>query len=55
MQPPAPSLGNMLVNAQSNLTIAPWAAIIPGAVTVVVLFALYALGDELRERARPAL
>ena len=53
VQPPAPSLGNMLVNAQSNLTVAPWAAIIPSAVTVVVLFALYALGDELRERARP--
>ncbi|MDP9106254.1 MAG: hypothetical protein M3N49_10010 [Candidatus Eremiobacteraeota bacterium] len=55
VQPPAPSLGNMLVNAQSNVTVAPWAAIIPSAVTVVVLFALYALGDELRERARPVL
>jgi peptide/nickel transport system permease protein len=52
VQPPAPSLGNMLANAQSNVTVAPWAAIIPSAVTVVVLFALYALGDELRERAR---
>jgi len=55
VQPPVPSLGNMLVNAQSNVTVAPWAAIIPSAVTVVVLFALYALGDELRERsAAPA-
>ena len=55
VQPPAPTLGNMLANAQSNLTVAPWAAIVPSAVTVVVLFALYALGDELRERARAVL
>ena len=55
VQPPEPSLGNMMVNAQSNITVAPWAAIIPSAVTVAVLFALYALGDELRERARAVL
>ena len=55
VQPPAPTLGNMLANAQSNLTVAPWAVIVPSAVTVVVLFALYALGDELRERARAVL
>ena len=53
VQPPAPSLGNMLVNAQSMVMIAPWAAIVPAAAAVVVLFALYALADELRERARP--
>ena len=50
VQPPVPSLGNMLVNAQSNLFLAPWVPIIPTLVIVVTLFALYALGDELRER-----
>ena len=50
VQPPRPSLGNMLVNVQSNMSVAPWAAIFPSVVIVVLLFALYALGDELRER-----
>ena len=50
VQPPAPSLGNILVNAQMTFTVAPWVAIVPTAVIVVTLFALYALGDELRER-----
>jgi peptide/nickel transport system permease protein len=54
VQPPGPTLGNMLVNAQSNITVAPWAAIVPSVVIVVMLFALYAVADELRERARPA-
>lgn len=52
VQPPTPSLGNMLVNAQSNLTVAPWAALMPSVVGVVMLCALYAVADDLRERAR---
>ena len=30
IQPPTPSWGNMLENAQSYLTSAPWLAIVPG-------------------------
>lgn len=52
VQPPTPSLGNMFVNAQSNMTMAPWIPIVPGVVVFVVLFALYAIGDQLRERDR---
>ena len=52
VQPPAPSLGNMFVGAQSNITVAPWVPIVAYVVVVVVLFALYAIGDELRERDR---
>jgi peptide/nickel transport system permease protein len=52
VQPPTASLGNMLVNATSNITIAPWIPIVPTVVVVAVLVALYALGDELRERGR---
>lgn len=48
VQPPTPSLGNMLANAQSNITVAPWAAFIPSVAGIVMLFALYAVGDELR-------
>jgi peptide/nickel transport system permease protein len=50
VQPPTPSLGNMFANAQSNITVAPWVPIVSSVVVVVVLFALYALGDALRER-----
>lgn len=45
-----PSLGNMLVNAQSNATVAPWAVFIPTVAIIVMLGALYALADDLRER-----
>ncbi len=53
VQPPAPSLGNMLVNAQSNLAIAPWAVEVPSAIIVVCLFALNAVGDALRDLVEP--
>ena len=52
VQPPGPSLGNMLVNAQMDLAVAPWAALVPIAVIIVTLFALYAIADDLREWAR---
>ncbi|HEV2644464.1 MAG TPA: hypothetical protein VGT98_17260 [Candidatus Elarobacter sp.] len=54
VQPPTPSLGNMLVNVQSNITVAPWAAIVPCIVMIVLLFALYAVGDELRDQGPTA-
>jgi len=52
VQPPTPSLGNMFQNAQSNVTIAPWDPIVSSAVLTVVVIALYAIGDQLRERDR---
>jgi peptide/nickel transport system permease protein len=48
IQPPTPSLGNLLVNARSNIAIAPWVPIVPAVVVVVTLGALYAIADELR-------
>jgi hypothetical protein len=32
----------------SNFTVGPWVAIVSSVVVIVMLFALYALGDELR-------
>jgi peptide/nickel transport system permease protein len=52
VQPPTPSLGNMLVNAHSNVGIAPWAAVAPSVFVVVTLFALYGVADELSEPQR---
>ena len=49
VQPPTPSLGNILANMQSNMTVAPWVVIAPTVVVIVTLFALYAVADELRE------
>ena len=54
VQPPTASLGNMLVNMLSNITVGPWIPIVPTIVVVAVLFAMYALGDELRERDQRA-
>ncbi len=48
VQPPVPSLGNMLVNAQSMLTVAPWDFAVPSALIVLSLFAFNAVGDALR-------
>jgi len=52
VQPPTPSLGSLFMNAQSNITIAPWIPIVATVVVIIVLFALYAVGDDLRERGR---
>jgi peptide/nickel transport system permease protein len=49
VQPPAPSLGNMLVNALPNLTVAPLIPLVSCMTIVVVLTALYALADALRD------
>ncbi|MDB5092353.1 MAG: hypothetical protein JWO85_454 [Candidatus Eremiobacteraeota bacterium] len=53
VQPPTPSLGNLLVNLQSNFAITPWLSIIPTVVVVVTLGALYAVADDLREMHSP--
>jgi peptide/nickel transport system permease protein len=49
VQPPTPSLGNILANMQSLMTVAPWVVIAPTVVVIATLFALYAVADELRE------
>jgi peptide/nickel transport system permease protein len=49
VRPPDPSLGNMLENAQSNLMHGPWIVLVPSVVVVALLFALYAIADELHD------
>jgi peptide/nickel transport system permease protein len=53
VQPPTASWGNMLSNAQSNITIAPWAAIFPGLCILVTVLAINYLGDGLRDALDP--
>ncbi|MBV9408064.1 MAG: ABC transporter permease [Candidatus Eremiobacteraeota bacterium] len=53
IQPPTASWGNMLANAQSNITQAPWAAIFPGLCILVTVLAINYLGDGLRDALDP--
>ena len=53
IQPPTPSWGNMLDNAQSYLTSAPWLAIVPGAMIALAVTSFNFLGDGLRDALDP--
>ncbi|GAC1582501.1 MAG: ABC transporter permease [Candidatus Velthaea sp.] len=53
IQPPTASWGNMLANASSNMTIAPWVAIFPGLCILVTVLAINYLGDGLRDALDP--
>jgi peptide/nickel transport system permease protein len=53
IQPPQASWGNMLANAQSNITIAPWVAIFPGVCILIVALSINYLGDGLRDALDP--
>jgi len=49
IQPPTPSWGNMLENAQSYLTNAPWLAIVPGLAITLTVTSFNFMGDGLRD------
>ncbi|HSU07088.1 MAG TPA: ABC transporter permease [Acetobacteraceae bacterium] len=55
IQPPVPSWGNMLNNAQEYLTSAPWLAIFPGAAITLAVTGFNFLGDGLRDALDPRL
>ncbi len=54
-QPPTPSWGRMLAEAQTMATIAPHVAIFPGLAIVLTVLGLNLLGDGLRDRLDPRL
>ncbi|MDJ0389599.1 ABC transporter permease [Roseomonas sp. E05] len=53
IQPPTPSWGNMLDNAQSYLTSAPWLALLPGGAIALAVICCNFLGDGLRDALDP--
>ena len=53
IQPPTPSLGTMLAAAQPLFRDAPWMAVIPGVVIVILALGLNLLGDGLRDALDP--
>lgn len=50
VQPPTPSWGNMLMDAQAYLFDAPWMSIIPGILILLTVLSLYFVGEGLREK-----
>lgn len=53
VQPPAPSWGKMLNDAQTYVFQAPWLAIFPGLAITLCVLGLNLLGDGLRDLADP--
>jgi peptide/nickel transport system permease protein len=52
-QPPAPSWGRMLADAQTMAGSAPWLVLFPGGAIVVTVLGLSLLGEGLRARLDP--
>lgn len=55
IQPPTPSWGNMLSNAQGYLFLAPWLAVIPGFLIFATVISFNFVGDGLRDALDPKL
>ena len=54
-QPPTPSWGRMLAEAQTMVTLAPHVAIFPGLAIVATVLGLNLMGDGLRDALDPRL
>ncbi len=50
---PAPSWGNMIADAWPKMAVAPWASLFPGLAISLVVMALNAVGDALRDALDP--
>jgi len=53
IQPPTPSWGNLLSNAQENFLRYPWLAIFPGLMIFVAIISVNYIGDGLRDAFDP--
>jgi len=53
IQPPTPSWGNMLKDAPSEMSIAPWTAIFPGLAIFLAVVSINFIGDGLRDALDP--
>lgn len=53
VQPPTPSWGNLLSNAQENFTKYPWLAIFPGLMIFLAIISVNYIGDGLRDAFDP--
>ena len=53
IQPPTPSWGNLLSNAQENFVRYPWLAIFPGLLIFITIISVNYIGDGLRDAFDP--
>jgi len=53
VQPPTPTWGNMLMEAQATMATEPWLAIFPGVAILFVVLAVNFIGDGLRDALDP--
>jgi peptide/nickel transport system permease protein len=53
IQPPTPSWGNLLSNAQENFIKYPWLAIFPGLMIFITIISVNYIGDGLRDAYDP--
>ena len=53
VQPPTPTWGNLLRNAQAQMTYAPWMAVFPGLMIFISVIAINYIGDGLRDALDP--
>ena len=55
VQPPEPSWGNMLYNAQSYFFNAPWITLYPGIMILITVLCINFIGDGLRDALDPRM
>jgi len=55
VQPPMPSWGRMLSEAQTMIGFAPWLAIFPGLAIMILVFSFGLIGDGLNDRLDPRI
>lgn len=55
VQPPSPSWGRMLAEAQTMIGFAPWIAIFPGLAIMILVFGFGLIGDGLNDHLNPRL
>ena len=53
VQPPTPTWGNMLMDAQSTMSSQPWLSIFPGVAILLVVLAVNFIGDGLQDALDP--
>lgn len=55
VQPPTPSLGNMLNEGRTFLELSPWFSIFPGVAIMVMIMAFNLVGDGMRDALDPMM
>lgn len=53
VQPPVPSWGNILTDAQQQMSLYPWLALFPGFMIFITVICINFLGDALRDALDP--